>query len=123
SVPPEPEHDALPRLGHAYRRDDAEAEGRPRRGLLLRLPDGLRPADAAGEKTRRPRASLDRAAPGGALLAALPGVRAGLPAGDGPGAADREDDEERLPDGVRRCGEGVRCVPASHRLPPRLPVR
>ena len=110
----------LPRLGRPHRGRHAAARPRPRRRLLLRLPDGLRPADPAGDQARRPGDPLDRALPGRALLAALPRVRACLPAGDRPGAAGREDDARGLPHGLRRRREGVRRVPAPHRPAPRL---
>ena len=65
--------------------------------LLLRVPDRQRPADRQREPDDRPRGALDRALPGGALLAVLPRVRADVPAGDArrdrPGQTD--DDAER----------------------------
>ena len=53
------------------------------RRLLLRVPDGVRPEDDAGQPPRRSRGALDRALPGGSLLAVLPRVRADVPPGHG----------------------------------------
>ena len=112
---PEPEHDGLPRLGRAHGHRDAEARPRPRRRLLLRLPDRLRPADPPGDQARRSRAALDRALPGRALLPTVPRLRPRLPAGDRAGAAGGDDDAPRLPDRLRRRRGGLRRIPAPHR--------
>ena len=119
-VPAEPEHDALPRLGRARR---ASTPKRARdRGVdcFYVYPTVSDQHDPAGDQARRPRAPLDRALPGRALLAALPRLRARLSAGDRPGAAGRDDDAAGLPDSLRRRRAGLRRVPAAHRPAPRL---
>ena len=58
--------------------------------LLLRLSDGVRPEDDAGQPAHRPGGEVDRALPGGPLLAVLPRVRADVPPGHGHGAGQRQ---------------------------------
>ena len=78
-------------------------EGAPAQaGLLLRLPDGQRPEDPGRDEGDRPRAAVHRALPDGAVLPALPGLRAGLP----PDHPERH--RARL---ERRRGHRRRCGP------------
>ena len=69
--------------------------------LLLRLPDGERPARAERGSLDRSGGALDRALPGRAVLAGVPDLRAGLP------PAHRAVADQRLDHGGGRA-EGVR---------------
>ena len=73
------------REGHEHQAGCA-SQGR----LLLRLPDGLRPGHAERQPEEGPGDQLDRAVPGGALLAVLQGLRARLPPADDPGDRQAE---------------------------------
>ena len=74
-----PEDVGSRQLGQRREGPEHQGGGAPQGRLLLHLPDGLRPADAERQPSQGPGDQLDRALPGGALLAVLQGLRAGLP--------------------------------------------
>src|SRR5262245_30081966 len=106
-LPGEPANDGrLCQRGVARRDPPRRPQAEDR--LFLRLPDGQRAARAERRQVDRPSADRGRGATGGALLAAMPGVRADLSAGDAPGGNRFR---SRPPDLARLLGRG-RCLAA-----------
>ena len=102
------------------------AAGGPTHRLLLRLPDGQRPAGDEREQEQGRRGDRDRALPGRPLLRDLPRVRARLPPAHGRLDLHRHaraaggGREDRL---RRREGGVARVPPARQRRPRRCPDR
>src|ERR1700724_3529873 len=72
----EPHYDRGLTVGPTARGRADPSERAPEDRLLLRVSDGERPDDAERRSPHRPGRAVDRSVSGGALLAALPGVRA-----------------------------------------------
>ena len=103
--------------GRALGIDTPARRSKPQDRLLLRLPDGQRPARAVRDPRRRSRGPLDRALPGLALRRHLPDLRPRLPPGDARRADHRPAARPRA--GVPRRPRRLAHVPAAPQPRPR----
>ena len=102
------------------RRERAQRE-EPEDRLLLRLPDGQRPEDDQRDPADRPGGDGGRDIPGGALLADVPGVGAGVPPGHARGHRGSQEIHARSADQrLQEHASGVARVPGEAQQGPRV---